>query len=290
MPKVSVIVPVYKTEKFLKKCLDSIISQTLNDIEIICINDGSPDNCLEILNSYAAKDKRIIIINQENSGPSCCRNNGMKVATGEFISFVDSDDWIDKDYLEKLYNAAEKNNADIAVCGIKRTKGLYWRYYLKDLKEEVTENTNRKFQICDVPSRSYVWNKIYRRNKLNQYNLQFVPNRCFEDMIFTPQALFYLGKLVSVPNVYYNYRINRNSIIKTYIKNKSLKQQDDWAFAYNTVMRFVKEHNINISHFYQKTKRFKIFGLTYMKVTCNKFAREYNFFNIVKMLKIKPLQ
>lgn len=286
MPKVSVIVPVYKTEKFLKKCLDSIISQTLKDIEIICVNDGSPDNSLEILNLYAAKDKRITVINQTNSGLSCCRNNGMKVATGEFISFVDSDDWINKDYLEKLYNAAEKNNADIAVCGIKRTHGWNWRYYLKIAKEEVTENTNRKFEICDVPSRSYVWNKIYRRNKLNQYNLQFVPNRCFEDLIFTPQALFYLGKLVSVPNVYYNYRINCNSIVKT----KSQKHIDDYHFLLSEMLKFVKAHNINISHFYKKTKKYKFCGITYLKVACSKHMRTYNFLKFINVIKTKPLQ
>ena len=285
MPKVSVIVPVYKTEKYLVKCLNSIISQTLKDIEIICVNDGSPDNSLNILKSYASKDNRIKIINQENSGVSCSRNNAMKIATGEFVSFVDSDDWLDKDFLEKLYNAAEKNNADIAVCGIKRTKGWRWRYYLKDLKEEVTENINRKFEICDVPSRSYVWNKIYRRNKLNQFNLEFVPKRYFEDMIFTPQALYYLGKLVSVPNVYYNYRINKSSIVY----NKSQKHIDDYNFAHKTMIKFVKEHNINIEHYYKKIKKYKICGITYLKIICKKYQREYNFLKFVNIIKTKPL-
>ena len=102
MPKISVIVPVYKVEKFLPKCLESLINQTLKDIEIICINDGSPDNSLKILEEYAKKDSRIKIINQKNAGPSVARNNGMSAASGEYIGFVDSDDWIDLDFYEKL--------------------------------------------------------------------------------------------------------------------------------------------------------------------------------------------
>ena len=102
MPKISVIVPVYNVEKYLARCLDSIINQTLADIEIICINDGSTDNSLEILNDYAKKDSRIKIIDQTNAGLSCARNAGMQIAQGEYIGFVDSDDWIDLDFYEKL--------------------------------------------------------------------------------------------------------------------------------------------------------------------------------------------
>ena len=102
MTKISVIIPVYNSEKFLKKCLDSIINQTLNDIEIICIDDGSTDKSLRILNNFADKDNRITIINQKNSGPSAARNKGIENAKGEYIGFVDSDDWIDLDFYEKL--------------------------------------------------------------------------------------------------------------------------------------------------------------------------------------------
>ena len=98
MAKISIIVPVYNTEKFLEKCLNSLINQTLKDIEIICINDGSTDNSLQILEKFANKDKRIQIINQTNSGPSIARNIGIKKAVGEYIGFVDSDDWVDSNF------------------------------------------------------------------------------------------------------------------------------------------------------------------------------------------------
>nr|MCR4662874.1 glycosyltransferase [Endomicrobiaceae bacterium] len=104
MPKVSVIVPVYNVEQYLRQCLDSIINQTFKDFECICVNDGSTDNSLTILQEYSKKDNRIKIINQKNSGSSVSRNNGIKQALGQYVSFVDADDWITDNYLEILYN------------------------------------------------------------------------------------------------------------------------------------------------------------------------------------------
>ena len=120
--KISVIVPVYNGEEFLSQCLDSILAQTLQDIEILCVNDGSTDNSLKILKGYAKKDKRIQIINQKNQGLSASRNNAMKIAKGEYLSFVDADDYINKQFLEELYNSAIKENADIALGNIIRVE------------------------------------------------------------------------------------------------------------------------------------------------------------------------
>ncbi len=103
-PKVSIIVPVYNVENYLDRCLDSLINQSFDDIEIICINDGSTDNSLSILKDYEKKDARVKIINKDNSGVSDCRNNGINVANGEYIVFVDSDDWIDVNMIETMYN------------------------------------------------------------------------------------------------------------------------------------------------------------------------------------------
>ena len=115
MPKVSVIIPVYNTERYLRRCLDSVCNQTLSDIEIICINDCSTDNSLDILKEYADKDKRIKIINfKENKGAAVARNTGIDIVNGEYIGFIDSDDFVDSDFYEKLYNTASENNSDIA--------------------------------------------------------------------------------------------------------------------------------------------------------------------------------
>ena len=120
--KVSIIVPIYKTEKYLKRTLDSLTNQTLDEVEIICVNDGSPDNSLQILKEYKEKyaDKNIVIIDKKNEGVWKARIDGIKVATGEYIAFTDSDDYVEPDFVEKLYNNAKENSADIAICGFKR--------------------------------------------------------------------------------------------------------------------------------------------------------------------------
>ena len=119
--EISVIVPVYNTEKFLRRCLDSLINQTFKDLEIICVNDGSADGSGDILKEYSG----IRVINQENRGLSGARNTGIQAARGRFIGFVDSDDWVDLDFFEKLYEAAVKNNADIACASIVRSRRFF---------------------------------------------------------------------------------------------------------------------------------------------------------------------
>lgn len=115
MKKISVIVPVYNTEKYIKKCIRSIIEQTLKEIEIIIVNDGSKDKSLEIIKDLMKQDRRIKLINKENEGVSSARNSGIKMAKGKYIQFIDSDDWIEKEFLEKMYDFAEKENVDIVV-------------------------------------------------------------------------------------------------------------------------------------------------------------------------------
>ena len=120
MVEISVIIPVYNTEKYLNECLDSIVNQTLSDIEIICVNDGSTDNSLAILESYAKKDNRITVISQENNGQGSARNLGLKNSSGNYICFIDSDDYVDLNMLEKLYDNVILNNSDIVVFKIAR--------------------------------------------------------------------------------------------------------------------------------------------------------------------------
>ena len=115
-PLISVIVPIYNMENYLEKCLDNLINQTLKEIEIICINDGSVDNSLKILKNFANKDNRIIILNQKNQGQGIARNNGIKIARGEYIGFCDPDDWIELNMFENMYNKAIQNQADIVEC------------------------------------------------------------------------------------------------------------------------------------------------------------------------------
>lgn len=278
MPAISVIVPVYNTQKFLEKCLESIINQTFKDIEIICINDGSTDNSMSILNDYSEIDSRIKIINQKNAGLSCARNTGINNAKGEYIGFVDSDDWIDLDFFEKLYNAAKNYDADIASAGIKRVRSYKWKYHLKIKEEEVTENTDRKFVLCDVPEKCYVWNKIYRLEKIKQFSLYFEAGIYFEDRCFTCEALSKLKRLVVVPDTYYNYWTNPNSIVKS----KSTKKTQDAKYTNEKMMKILKLNNINLEHYAEKIKKIKFLGLTILKIKIFKHKKQYILFNQIR--------
>ena len=280
MPKISVIIPVYNVERFLKKCLESVINQTLSDLEIICINDGSTDKSLSILNSFAQKDNRIIVINQDNQGQSCARNAGLSIATGKYIGFVDSDDWIDLDFYEKLYKAAKKYDADIAAAGIKRLRPYKWKYHLKIKNEEYTENTDQKFLLCDVPDKCYVVNKIYKTSELKKYNIIFEPHVFFEDRCFTAELLVKLKGLVTVPNTYYNYWTNNKSTVKT----KSPKKNTDSVYTYNKMIQYLKDNNIKFDQ-----KKIKLFGLTVLKIKTFKDKKQYLLCNCIKFEIKQPV-
>ena len=273
MTKVSIIVPVYNVEKYLKRCLDSLVMQTLDGIEIICINDGSTDKSLEILNEYGTS---ITIINQENAGLSCARNAGLQIAQGEYIGFVDSDDWVDLDFFEKLYKAAKKHDADVAVAGILRLHKFGKKYHLRFKDEIVTNDVNKKFELCEVPDKWYVWNKIYKKETLLNNSIKFVENLIFEDCIFTPQALHKLNTLVTVPNTYYYYWRHANSTVT--LKNEKAKK--DNAYVNKWVEGYFKKHNIKVNK--PITKRYKIFGLCIYKTKTNNGKTEHRLFNIIK--------
>lgn len=282
MSKISIIIPVYNVEKYLKRCLDSIINQTFKDLEIICINDGSTDDSQKILYEYSSKDSRIKILNQKNSGLSATRNKGTSFASGEYISFIDSDDWIDLDFYEKLYTSAKKYDADIAVAGIIRLNEHRKKFYLNFTEEKIYTNTDEKFKICDVPDVNYVWNKIYKLEKIKNLDLKFEEGIVYEDLIYTPQVIYYLNKLVTVPNTYYYYWRTPNSIVA----NKSKVFKNDMKYAKNLASDFIKAHNINVENHTTKIKRFKLLGTTIFKIRSKGEKKQYILFNIFKIGKI----
>ncbi len=242
MAKISIIIPVYNVEVYLRDCLDSIINQTLKDIEIICVNDGSTDNSLSILNNYAQKDSRIIIVNQENQGLSMARNSGLKFASGEYIGFVDSDDWVDVDFYEKLYNAAINQNCDIAAASIIRKRIHSQKYRVHYTESNSVYTLEDKIKLCNVPVCCYVWNKIYKSDKIK--NFKFQQNIYFEDMMWLPEVLKQTKGLVSVPDTNYYYRVNNNSIVK---KIQSPKKQLDSYNAKKYIIEFFDENNLKLS-------------------------------------------
>ena len=278
MPKISIIVPVYNVEKYITKCINSLINQTLKDIEIICINDGSCDNSYNILLDLAKKDNRIRVINQENQGISATRNNGVEISDGEYIAFLDSDDWVDLHYYEKLYNSAVKYNADIAVSEIIEIKDNHKRTLLSFDEENVYEKYEDKLEICGIPQTSYVWNKIYKKDSYLKSGMKFVPGMIYEDYVYTPQILYYTGKLVTVPYANYYYFRHKHSLVKT----KTKKSQKDFLHAQETITNFYKEHNVDISKLKIKTKKYKMFGITLFKTITENGNTKHILFNLIK--------
>ena len=165
--KVSVIIPVYNVEKYIERCLESIVNQTLKEIEIIIINDGSNDETSKKLEKFLG-DVRVIYIKTENRGQSAARNKGLKIAKGEYIGFVDSDDYIDLDFYEKLYKRIKETNSDIAAASIVRHHGTFEKWRVNyDLNKSTTDK-NEMFNLVKYPNQSYVWNKIYKKEKQSQ--------------------------------------------------------------------------------------------------------------------------
>ena len=227
---VSVIVPVFNTEKYLKKCIESILNQSLRNIEIIFIDDGSTDNSLTIIEEYAKKDKRIKIISKLNEGQGIARNMGITEACGQYIAFIDSDDFVEKDMLEKLYNTSKKNNLDICMCKISTydevTQDInndLWYYSLgvfNDFKKRVFNHEDTIEFTCEISVTPV--NKLYRRVFLLENNCLFAENYIFEDELFF-YDVYLNAKRVSVvhENLYY-YRVNRiGSTVKSVDKNYS---------------------------------------------------------------------
>ena len=219
---ISVIIPVYNVEKFLEKCLYSILTNTFRDLEVICVNDGSHDSCLQILKRMQEEDDRIIIINQENQGVQMARNNGISAATGEYIAFIDSDDWVHPQYFQTLYNCMEKTGADIAICGCQK--------FGED--EEVAIDHYERIQYRKLSSKQFsksyfarhmCWGRIYRCQNIDE--IRFVPGvRTGDDTLFNLSVISGLKK----PNVYetdaklYYYLQRDNSIVHSSSYEKAL--------------------------------------------------------------------
>ena len=215
-PKVSIIVPVYKVEKYLRRSMDSLVNQTLDGVEIICINDGSPDNCLEILKEYKEKysDKNIVIIDKKNEGVWKGRFDGIAIAKGEYIAFTDSDDYITLDYAEKLYNAAKKNNADISVSGFYRVDTDTNHVYSTEMTGYEGKVINMDKNPEDILSiNTALWNKLYKAEILKNMKNLDNPPRILDDMMFL--LLVYLNtKTISfISDPLYYYMVRQDSIM-----------------------------------------------------------------------------
>lgn len=230
MVTLSVIVPVYKTEKYLKRCVDSLINQTLRDIEIILVDDGSPDTCPELCDSFSEVDDRIRVIHKKNGGLSSARNAGMKIACGRYVGFVDSDDDINEEMFEKMTCIGDKEDVDFVMCDYKRILKNE-RSYLKTLEIDSGKYDRDKIKSDIFPSLIMgsdleygpllsVWHCIYRKSFLDQYNLSFSEEiKWSEDNLFSAFAGYYASSFYYLKGeALYNYYQNPGTITTSYRK------------------------------------------------------------------------
>ena len=277
--KVSVIIPVYNTGKFLEKCLESVVNQSLKEIEIICVNDGSTDNSLEILQYFSKKDSRIVVINQKNKGATPSRNRGLGLSSGKYLYFIDSDDYLEeRTMLEEIYNKSEKNNLDMVVFDnyddFKNEK-----HYIKNLEVQENELIDKEEFLkvlilgkCGIA----MWIKVIKKEVFIKNKIIF-PEEIFtgEDLLTSLKLVFFSKKIGKINKALYNYVQHETQGTK---KEKKEKKYSDFYKVYKEIEKFLKEKNV----FYKYENEFNSRMFQFCKSI---LRRKYKNTEVYKLLK-----
>lgn len=266
--KISVIIPVYKVEEFLDDCVQSVITQTHKNIEIILVDDGSPDNCPAMCDSWAEKDKRIKVIHKPNGGLSDARNVGLDIATGDYISFVDSDDWILPEMYEKMLLVMHEENVDICACNIRSCYPDHeevWgcKVYTLGNSEQILDMlySDTKYPVS-------AWNKLYKSECWE--NLRFPAGKICEDAFTTYQLVHSAERIAQIPEAFYCYRIRPQSIMTSAFTIKRMDEEEAWRANY----QFVKMHYPAL---YKKAFRFYLQKVhVLIRTITNEQRKEYS--------------
>ena len=294
MPLVSIIVPVYKAEQWLHRCVDSILAQTMTDFELLLIDDGSPDKSGEICDEYAAKDSRVRVFHKENGGVSSARNLGLDNARGEWISFVDADDWVEVDYLAGL---TEKLDADFIVGGCRYTTGEIFQLKSKYLVEKSIADFIQEYNGCCFIRA--VWGKLFKKKIIDEKYLRFDEKiRVGEDTIFNKSFFVEINKTLLVERVAYNYYseisankynlslheidyiscriqdINDRLLVKFGVEIDKLEIKRFFLSMYTNLVRTDKE----LFSYYDLVKKF------YPNITLSQFCGDVVFSPIIQMI------
>lgn len=279
-PKISVIIPVYNVERYLTRCLDSIAGQTLREIEIICVDDESPDGSLGILRDYASREPRMRVISQKNKRQGGARNTGFDAARGEWVAFIDSDDWVAPGYFEKLLGAATRHAADIACTNVEKQRGSRRKWNVHYTKEEVFCGLQEKFDACHCPPNFNTTNKLYRRKALLKAGVRFREHAVYEDVEYLAQTLCALGRLVTVPDTVYYYMVHGASTTKS--RQTPQKQLDKYK-AHKAFVAFADAHGIRTSHRFRDVtmREYAFGGISLLKIKDNGRRRIYRLFDLV---------
>ncbi|MGV3467190.1 MAG: glycosyltransferase family 2 protein [Heyndrickxia sp.] len=250
--KVSVVIPIYKVEKYLRRCINSVLNQTYSNIEIILVNDGSPDSCGEIADEYAERDKRIIVIHKENGGLSDARNSGLSYATGEYILFVDSDDWLDHQMIKKMMDICQHFKADAVQSAFYYAYDDYLlfdnRYYSQKHPPIILDNKSLMSElIINERVKNFAWGKLLKTNKIK--DLPFEKGVLFEDVYWAHKVMKRMNSYVIVNQPMYFYYQRKDSIVSTY----TAKNLD--------IIRGLQERHTFIERFYPELTEASYLGI-----------------------------
>lgn len=227
MPLISVIVPVYRVEKYLHRCVESILAQTYTNLEIILVNDGSPDNSGKICDKYAKKDSRIKVIHKKNGGVSSARNAGLKIVIGNYVTFIDSDDYISESYIHTLFSSIK--DSDICCCMYREiTEAGKTIRVVENLKKTTVMPVNENFNYCFTQCNMMIFGKLFKKSILN--NLWFDNNVSLgEDSLFFAKAILNSKSITYIPNILYSYVKYENSLSHGVLDNNKFSVIDSWV-------------------------------------------------------------
>lgn len=254
---VSVIIPIYKVEKYLGQCFESVRSQTYKNLEIILVDDGSPDKCGEMCEQYKKEDSRVKVVHKKNEGLGYARNSGMEIATGDYVMFVDSDDWLETDAVASMVEQAELHTADMIICGFKKYideshiinmnkvqkteiyigfDEIFKKGICPIIGAEATKGKSDEREMC-------VWTNLYSMDIIRQNGISFVSEREFltEDFFFNIQYMLNAKKIVMLPRQFYFYRYNAISLSNEYRENKISLLQN----MTETAIEFFDSHDLS---------------------------------------------
>ena len=240
MQKLSVIVPVYKVEPYIHKCVDSILGQTYTNLEVILVDDGSPDNCGKICDEYAAKDKRVKVIHKKNGGLSDARNAGIDISTGDIIGFIDSDDYIEARMYQEMIDYMEHNNLDIVCADTNQVKGNKIKFKPRYKKNYVWNKQEALSEILNGNLDNAAWNKIYKREIIG--NTRFPQGRVYEDVATIYKFIYNADKVGYLSKPYYYYVKRKGSIVTSGFNCKS---RYDCFVGYIERLNFAEKHKLS---------------------------------------------
>lgn len=276
---VSVVIPVYNVENYIKQCLDSVFRQTYKNIEVIVINDGSQDRSNEIIKEYENKDIKLIYIEQENKGVAEARNTGLTYVTGEYVVFIDPDDYIEDSYIEDMYNIAVLNNCDVVICG-------YSEFYDSKLnrkniiKHDICENylysgKEVSEMMLELKVKGYLWNKLFRNSSKFKENIRFENNKKIEDYFPVFKTISESEKISFIEKSLYNYRQREGSLVNS----TNFQLVDDFFHACHNIIDYSESKNKDKKKIeFFKENCFSLTMLNYISLNLNGGTKIYEDF------------